>query len=49
MLMVVAVDCVVDFDVGYRWGQIVNRHDVYFVAQDYFEISILERVLLNLE
>lgn len=48
MLMVVVVDDVVDYDVGYRWGQIVNRHDVYYVAQDYYEKYKLERELLNL-
>ena len=50
------VDYVVDFVVflvvellGYRWGQIVNRHDVSFVELDSYEIYRLVKVLLNLE
>jgi hypothetical protein len=34
--VVAVVAAVVDF--GYRWGQIVNRHDVHFVVPDSYEI-----------
>lgn len=42
MLMLLVVDLlkfaaavVVAADLGYRWGIVVNRHDVHFVALDF--------------
>lgn len=48
VVVVVAVNLVVEL-LGYRWGQIVNRHDVHFVVLDFYEICTLARVLLNLK
>jgi hypothetical protein len=39
---------IVDFDVGYRWGWIVNRHDVLYVALDYYEKHKLVKELPSL-
>jgi aspartate aminotransferase-like enzyme len=41
-VVVVVVAAVVEF--GYRWGQIVNRHDVHFVVPDSYEICTLVKV-----
>lgn len=48
LMLLLAVRFVVEF-LGYRWGQIVNRHDVRYVVLDFYEICILAKVSLNLK
>lgn len=44
---VVVVDVVVEMLMGYRWGQIVNRHGAHFVELDSCEIYTLAIELPN--